>query len=142
MIAAVLVWYFNTQYEALLLVMKLYSSPTIPHNDCSASRSFDDEIQLRCWTDDMVRDGRPVMVLIVYDTKISISIRDVTGKSVKCAHSVMIFNASTLFYLYQTVAWWWRFKPRFLCLCFDHIKPNTVNAILRPAIWHQPVQQS
>jgi hypothetical protein len=52
----------------------------------------------------MVRDGRPVMVLIVYDTKISISIRDVTGKSVKCAHSVMIFNASTLFYLYQTVA--------------------------------------
>lgn len=58
-----------------------HSHPT----DCSASLSVDDDFQLRFLTDVMARDGRPVMVLIVSDTEISISIEGVTGKSVKCS---------------------------------------------------------
>lgn len=53
--------------------------------DCSASLSFDDGVQLSHLTGVMERDGRPVMVLIVSDTEISVSIGDVTGKSVKYA---------------------------------------------------------
>ena len=34
--AAILVWYFNTQYESLLLGMRLYYSPTCDYSDLVA----------------------------------------------------------------------------------------------------------